>query len=121
MIKRIATAAVYVDDQKKALAFWTQKVGFELRDNIEMGNSMTWMEVAPEGAESCLVLYPKRLMINFPELKPSIVFACEDIEELCAKLKTQGVIFTKELSKLAWGKFASFEDEDGNEFGLKGK
>ncbi|MEY2502835.1 MAG: lactoylglutathione lyase [Verrucomicrobiota bacterium] len=120
MIKKIATAAVYVADQKKALAFWTEKVGFELRDNIEMGNGMSWMEVAPPGAESCLVLYPQKLMSNFRELKPSIVFACEEIENLCARLKANGVRFPKDLADLAWGKFASFADEDGNEFGLKG-
>jgi lactoylglutathione lyase len=120
MIKNIATVGVYVDDQKKALQFWTEKIGFELRKNIEMGNGMTWMEVAAKGADSCLVLYPKKLMTNFAELKPSIVFLCEDIEKFCASLKANGVVFNKDLAELGWGKFASFQDEDGNEFGLKG-
>jgi predicted enzyme related to lactoylglutathione lyase len=120
MIKKIATVAIYVSDQNKALAFWTEKVGFELREKIEMGNGMAWMEVAPPGAESGLVLYPQKLMSNFRELKPSIVFVCEEIENVCAKLKANGVRFPKELADLAWGKFASFADEDGNEFGLKG-
>lgn len=119
MIKKIATVGIYVDDQNKALQFWTEKVGFELRNNIDMGNGMTWMEVAPQGAESCLVIYPKKLMTNFTELKPSIVFNCENIERVCADLKKNGVTFSKELSSMGWGKFASFKDEDGNEFGLK--
>ena len=120
MIKKIATVGIYVDDQKKALQFWTEKIGFELRNNIDMGNGMTWMEVAPKGAESCLVVYPKKLMTNFAELKPSIVFNCENIDQVCVDLKTNGVMFSKELSAMGWGKFASFKDEDGNEFGLKG-
>lgn len=120
MIKNIATVGVYVDDQKKALQFWTDKIGFELRKNIDMGNGMTWMEVGPRGADSCLVLYPKKLMTNFAELKPSIVFVCENIERFCADLKANGVAFSKDLAELAWGKFASFQDEDGNEFGLRG-
>ena len=119
MIKQIATVAVYVRDQKEALEFWTKKVGFNLRDNIDMGNGMSWMEVAPEGAETRLVLYPQKLMSDFAERKASIVFACENIEAYCAELKSNGVTFTEELSQMAWGKFASFRDEDGNEFGLK--
>jgi predicted enzyme related to lactoylglutathione lyase len=120
MIKKIATVGIYVEDQNKALQFWTEKVGFELRENIDMGNGMTWMEVAPIGAESCLVIYPKKLMTNFAELKPSIVFHCEHIEQVCDNLKKNEVIFSKELSTMGWGKFASFKDEDGNTFGLKG-
>jgi lactoylglutathione lyase len=120
MIKQIATVGIYVEDQKKALQFWKDKVGFEVRNNVDMGNGMTWMEVAPKGAESCLVLYPKKLMTNFAELKPSIVFVCQDIDNFCAELKKNGVGFAQELSTMRWGKFASFKDEDGNEFGLKG-
>ena len=120
MITKIGTVGIYVDNQQAALKFWTEKAGFELRKNIDMGNGMTWMEVAPKGAESCLVIYPKKLMTNFAELKPSIVFTCDNIEEVCVDLKKNGVSFSKELSSMGWGKFASFKDEDGNEFGLKG-
>ena len=59
-------------------------------------------------------------MTNFAELKPSIVFICENIEKFCAHLKGYGMVFNKDLAELAWGKFASFQDEDGNEFGLRG-
>jgi lactoylglutathione lyase len=63
------------------------------------------------GRETCPVK-PRRVGSN-------IVFACENIEAYCTELKTRGVTFTEELSKMAWGKFASFRDDDGNEFGLK--
>ena len=59
MIKKNATAAVYVDNQDIALDFWIQKMGFEVRADIDMGNGYRWLEVAPKGAESCLVVYPK--------------------------------------------------------------
>ena len=120
MIKKIGTVAIYVEDQNKALKFWTEKVGFVVRDNKNMGNGFSWMELGPKDAESCLVIYPKKLMSNYSELKPSIVFICDDIQEICSELKKKGVIFSKEVSSLAWGKFAAFMDEDGNEFGLKG-
>lgn len=62
MIKKIATQAVYVTDQLLALKFWTEKLGFEKRTEIDMGNGSSWLEVAPPGAETCLVLYPRKLM-----------------------------------------------------------
>jgi lactoylglutathione lyase len=120
MITKIGTVGVYVEDQEKALKFWTEKVGFVEKDRKDMGNGSFWLEVAPPNAESALVLYPKGLMPDFPELKPSIVFMCEDIDAFCSGLKQKGVRFEKELMSLGWGKFASFLDEDGNKYGLKG-
>jgi lactoylglutathione lyase len=120
MITKIGTVGVYVEDQGRALKFWTDKVGFVEKDRKDMGNGNFWLEVAPAGAESALVLYPKGLMPDFAALKPSIVFMCEGIEDFCTGLKQRGVVFEKELMSLPWGKFASFLDEDGNKFGLKG-
>jgi lactoylglutathione lyase len=120
MINNIATVGVYVDDQPAAEKFWTAKVGFEVKNKKDMGNGLYWLEVAPKGAETALVLFPKKLMPNYAELKPSIVFTCKDIESVCKELKNQGVAFKDELTDLPWGKFASFLDEDGNEFGLRG-
>jgi lactoylglutathione lyase len=120
MITKIGTVGVYVDNQDRAEKFWTEKIGFEVRLKKDMGNGTTWFEVAPQGAESCLVVYPKSLMTNWEELKPSIVFIAENIDEFCAALKKKGVAFGIELQEMPWGKFATFKDDDGNEFGLKG-
>ncbi|MBV7336654.1 VOC family protein [Chloroflexi bacterium TSY] len=93
MIKNIATVGVYVEDQDKALEFWTEKFGFQVNRDQDMGNGSRWLEVCPQGAESCLVIYPKSLMKNWAELKPSIVFECENIEALCDELHEKGVMF----------------------------
>jgi len=118
MIEKIGTVGIYVDDQERAFAFWTEQVGFEERRRVPMGEGVFWLEVAPRGAQSCLVLYPKTLMPNWAELKPSVVFRCDDIDATYSALKQKGVKFEKELAEMGWGKFASFLDPDGNEFGL---
>ena len=120
MIENIGTVGVYVDDQDRAFAFWTEQVGFEERRRVPMGEGVFWLEVAPRGAQSCLILYPKKLMPNWAELKPSVVFQCDDIGATYSALKQKGVKFEKELAEMGWGKFASFLDPDGNEFGLRG-
>lgn len=57
MIQRIATVAVYVEDQDRALEFWRVLMGFEVRAQKSMGKAGFWLEVAPKGAGSRLVLY----------------------------------------------------------------
>ena len=120
MVQQIATAAVYVDDQERALEFWRDRIGFEVRRRESMGTAGDWLEVAPPGADSRLVLYPKSLMRDWPKRKASIVFECDDIHSTYASLKERGVDFTETPTKMAWGTYAPFRDTDGNEFLLRG-
>jgi predicted enzyme related to lactoylglutathione lyase len=83
-----------------------------------MGPHANWIEVAPLNAQSCLVLYPKSMMTNWEELKPSVVFQCADIEETCRRLEAAGVQIPMPPTPMGWGMFAKFADLDGNEFGL---
>jgi lactoylglutathione lyase len=57
MIKQIATVAVYVEDQEKALKFWTEKVGFEVYRNDPMGPGGNWIEVGPKDALGTKTFY----------------------------------------------------------------
>jgi lactoylglutathione lyase len=120
MIKKISTVAVYVEDQQKAKEFWTKKVGFEVAAEHPMGPNAYWMEVAPKGSESHLVIYPKSMMQDWENRKASIVFECEDIMKTYETMKKNGVEFLGEPKKMQWGAYVQFKDEDGNEFLLKG-
>jgi predicted enzyme related to lactoylglutathione lyase len=119
MITHIGTVGVYVEDQERAFRFWIDQVGFEERRRVPMGNGLFWLEVAPRGAPSALVLYPKALMSTWSEMKPSIVFQCSDIGAVYEQLQKNDVAIAKKLEQMPWGKFASFLDPDGNEFGLR--
>lgn len=119
VIRHIATVAVYVEDQDEALRFWTDQVGFTLTHEQAMGESR-WLEVAPSGADSGLVIYPKAFMPHQEALKPSVVFGVDDIDATCERLVANGVKLEKEPEEFPWGKFASFLDTEGNEFGLRG-
>jgi lactoylglutathione lyase len=119
LIKQISTVGVYVEDQAKAKEFWTKQVGFTVHAEFPMAPGMTWLEVGPEGAQTRLVIYPKAMMKNWSELKPSIVFEVDDIEKTYEQLRANGVD-VEEPKQMKFGKFASFKDLDGNQFGLKG-
>ncbi|PLT32936.1 VOC family protein [Bacillus sp. V5-8f] len=120
MITKIATAAIYVEDQQKAKVFWTEKVGFDVFAEREMAPGSYWLEVGPKGAETALVIYPKRMMKNWAELKPSIVFETDNVKESYQQMKDNGVQFEGGLNEMQWGTFATFKDEDGNSFLIKG-
>ena len=117
----IATVAVYVEDQQKALEFWTEKVGFVVHRSKPMGSDASWIEVAPEGAASRLVLYPKSMMQDWAERKPSVVFECDDIQNTYQQMSSRGVTFTQPPEQMPWGPFAIFLDTEGNWFGLREK
>lgn len=119
MIEGIATVAVYVDDQDSALRFWTEQVGFEVARRQSMGPAGDWLELAPKGAASCLVLYPKSIMADWAKHSASIVFECSDIVATHQEMASRGVTFVQEPRDMPWGPFAIFRDPEGNEFMLR--
>jgi|GraSoiStandDraft_41_1057321.scaffolds.fasta_scaffold1767493_1 lactoylglutathione lyase len=121
MIKKIATVALYVADQEMAVDFWAKRVGFEVRTRRPLGALGSWIEIAPPGAESCLVLYPKALLPDWAQRKPSVVFDCDDVHATVARMKAHGVRFSQEPTTMQWGPFAAFLDSEGDEHGLRGR
>ncbi len=119
---RINLTSVMVEDQDKALGFYTNVLGFKKMADIPMG-SFRWLTVvSPEGAEGVeLVLEP----IAFPPAKtfqqalfgagiPQTAFLTEDIGAEYQRLKERGVVFRSE--PVAMGPIIStlFEDTCGN-------
>src|SRR4030088_3235502 len=92
-IAHISTVAVYVDDQERALDFWTRQVGFEERRDESMGEQGRGIEVAPPGSESSLVIYAKAMMPDWTERKPSVVFRCTNVEAAYRAMSSNGVAF----------------------------
>jgi lactoylglutathione lyase len=90
--------SIYVEDQQVSLKFWTDIMGFEVQSNHPMGPNTSWIELGPPSSlqareiQPCCstVIYPRTMMPNWRELKPSIVFACDDFEKTYTKLKSKG-------------------------------
>ncbi|NIJ13027.1 catechol 2,3-dioxygenase-like lactoylglutathione lyase family enzyme [Saccharomonospora amisosensis] len=119
MISHISQIGVYVSDQDEALRFYTEKLGFEVRE-LQEGSGFKWIEVAPPGAQTTISLATK----DFPVGEKSkvgrytdIAFETEDIQAMYETYRERGVRFTKEPELQPYGKwFAAFLDQDGNEF-----
>ena len=120
MIRKIATSALYVADQDAAVQFWGKQVGFEIRRDLPMGPEARWIEMAPPDAESGIVIYPKSMMEDWAERKPSMVFECEDIGQTHREMTGRGVEFLQDPKEMPWGMFAIFLDPQENWYGLQG-
>src|SRR4051812_18880478 len=59
-VTEIGVAMFTVADQDAALAFYTEKLGFEVRSDVSFGEggAMRWLEVAPPGSKARLALNP---------------------------------------------------------------
>src|SRR5690349_20576314 len=57
MIDSLATVCIFVSDQDKAKAFYTDTLGFELRQDSPMGPDSRCVAVAPKGARTEVILY----------------------------------------------------------------
>ncbi len=119
---RIHLTGVMVDDQQKALRFYTQTLGFKEKHNLPLGEH-AWITVvseeAPDGTE--LLLEPdehpavgpfKKAM--FEDGIPSAAFAVDDVAAEHQRLEALGVRFVQLPTDLGTVKIAVFDDTCGN-------
>jgi lactoylglutathione lyase len=113
-VTNIGVAMFTVSDQDAALAFYTQKLGFEVRSDVRFGenDAMRWLEVAPPGSTARLALNPP--MQGEPG-GAAIGVETPDVEGDHARLKEIGVDVDDELMR-APGTPTMFglRDPDGN-------
>ncbi len=119
---RVTVTSVIVDDQEKALKFYTEKLGFVKMADIPMGE-YRWLTVtSPEGIEGVEVsLEPT----GFPPAKdyqkalydagiPITAFISTDIQDEVRRLRERGVVFRGEPENMGPIISVMFEDTCGN-------
>src|SRR5690606_15424238 len=117
-------ASVSIGDYDKALAFYTEKLGFVKKRDIPLGNGARWLTVVspedPNGPE--LLLEPNA---DYPAMKalkealvrdgiPFTAFEVSDIHAEYERLKGLGVVFTVEPTNTGDSISAIFDDTCGN-------
>jgi len=133
MLKAITHVNVWVRDQDEAREFYTQKLGFEVREDVtvaEMGN-FRWLTVGPPSQpELQLILMQPDAFPASPDTIAKledvvakgagggVIFEVEDCRATYEELKAKGVEFVQEPQKADWGTAAIFKDLDGNVFVL---
>jgi catechol 2,3-dioxygenase-like lactoylglutathione lyase family enzyme len=119
---KITVTSVLVDDQQKALEFYTQRLGFVKKRDIPLGEARWLTVVSPEDPDGTeLLLEPD----GHPAAKPfkeALVadgipftsFTVQDVQAEFSRLKSQGVRFTQEPTEMGSVTTAVFDDTCGN-------
>jgi predicted enzyme related to lactoylglutathione lyase len=120
MIDRVSTVCVFVSDQDRAKEFYTNVLGFELRQDAPLypGAAARWVAVAPKGAQTEVILYlPDENWEHYRQVvgkSQALTFNVTDIKTLHSDLKAKGVKFVQEPDAQPWGTFATIKDSEGN-------
>jgi predicted enzyme related to lactoylglutathione lyase len=131
---RIANAQLWVHDQDEALAFYTEKLGWEVRSDVTVAalGDFRWLTVAPPGQEDFAVvlmaipgppLFEPETVAKIHELMGkgvagAVFLTTEDCQASYEELKARGVEFTETPEDRPYGIDAGFRDPSGNSFRL---
>jgi lactoylglutathione lyase len=117
VITSLNTVSLYVTDQQKALDFYVGMLGFELRMEAGMGPMGRWLEVAPQGAQTGLMLASADGFGKQDRVGDSadLVFRTDDVAGLHDRLVTAQVPVTEPETQ-QWGTFIKVTDPDGHTF-----
>jgi predicted enzyme related to lactoylglutathione lyase len=119
---RIKLTSVYVDDQEKALRFYTEVLGFAKKTDFSNG-PYRWLTVAspeePDGTELQLALnnnpaaktYQQAI---FQQSQPAANFITDDVQADCERMKARGAEFTMPPTDVTGSKIAVVNDTCGN-------
>jgi predicted enzyme related to lactoylglutathione lyase len=121
MIEKLTHVTIVVDDYDKALTWYTEKLGFVVRDNAEYGPGYRWVTVSPkEQPDVVIVLHqPHENEIALKTGNASHwVFSTSDCRRTVQELRDRGVKIVREPEDVPWGVQAIFEDLYGNAFVL---
>jgi predicted enzyme related to lactoylglutathione lyase len=132
MLTQLTNTQVWVHDQDEALAFYTEKLGMELREDVtlpELGN-FRWLSVGLPGQPDVAItlmaipgppVFDEETRKQIQELMAKgasggLFFATEDCQATYEELNGRGVEFTQPPTKQPYGIDAGFRDQSGNHF-----
>ena len=132
MLKQLTRVQVWVHDQDEALAFYTDKLGMEVREDVtvpELGN-FRWLSVGVPGQSQVAItlmaipgppVFEESTRKQIQDLMAKgasggLFFTTEDCRGTYDELSKRGVEFTQEPTQQPYGLDAGFRDSSGNHF-----
>ena len=115
MFKHLKFTSIPVENQDRALRFYTETLGFTLKSDQAYGDDR-WIEIYLPDAETYFLLWKDPEQIARSQGKPSLALITGDVQQTYQELSSRGVIFSQPPTKQAWGDgmYALFTDSEGN-------
>lgn len=132
MIRKMSHATIFVNNQEEALAFYRDKLGFQVHTDAMVGPDFRWLTLhTPDEPNFELVLMEIKggMLMDEPtanQLREVLakgvlgagVFNTDDCRGTYDDLKSKGVEFVSEPAERPYGIEAVFKDNSGNWFSL---
>ena len=125
MNQKVVHVAIVVNDYDEAIAFYTQKLGFELVTDERLTETKRWVLVKPRGQGSCAILLAKadgdlqqQYVGNQTGGRVFLFLSTDNFERDFANLKKQNITIVRGPSDEPFGRVAVFEDLYGNKWDL---
>jgi catechol 2,3-dioxygenase-like lactoylglutathione lyase family enzyme len=131
---KIANAQLWVHDQDEALAFYTEKLGMEVRQDVTLAElgGFRWLTVSPRGQEDFAIVL---MQIPGPPVMDeataqqvedlmgkgfagTVFLTTDDCQASYGELRARGVEFTEPPEERPYGIDSGFRDPSGNSFRL---
>jgi lactoylglutathione lyase len=120
VIEGVQKLVVEVENQDRALRFWTEALEFEVVQDTQYRGER-WLEVRAPDKNTTLVLALRQGdPPTGPEELPTsnIFFYCEDMPQTYEELRARGVEFPQPPVEQSFGWWSMFQDNEGNRFAL---
>ena len=98
-IGEISLVIVPSADQDRAIEFYVEKLGFDVRTDLPFGNGYRWVEVAPGDAETTIAIAPPPQGTPTGNRETGIGLQTDDIDAYHAELKANGVDVDPEVRR----------------------
>ncbi len=121
MIKGIKFVGIPVRDQSRALAFYTDKLGFAVATDQPMGEGKRWLELRIPGADTRISLFTPPGHEERVGTFQNLSLWADDVERTYEELKAKGVEFLAPPKKESWGTSLILKDPDGNQIHIGSK
>jgi catechol 2,3-dioxygenase-like lactoylglutathione lyase family enzyme len=131
MLTKLTHATMWVTDQDEALAFYTEKLGLEVRQDVSLPEfgGFRWLTVGVPGQEEVSItllaipgppVFDEETKAKLEEVlakgaSPGVMFGTEDVRGTHEELSARGVEFTEEPTEQPYGIDAGIRDPFGNQ------
>jgi predicted enzyme related to lactoylglutathione lyase len=109
---RLELVQVPVSDVDRAIAFYTEKAGFNLDQDASVGDGVRFVQLTPPGS-ACSIALGTGLSKMAPGSVEGLQMVVSDIHAARAELAEREVDVS-EVQEFPWGSFVFFSDPDGN-------
>ncbi|MBA0048494.1 VOC family protein [Mycobacterium sp. NPDC050853] len=127
---KIGSVQLWVHDQEAALAFWTEKVGFEVRSDVSMPElgDFRWLAVGPPGqpdVDIVLMAVPGEPVMDEPTRQSvldlaakgfagTVFLTTDDCKKSYEEMSARGLEFAEKPETRPYGIDSAFRDPSGN-------